>query len=203
MTDSAVGSDAGVVTAEATTLEPGQSPDADTRPIGPEDKAVVATYSTLDDATAAVQRLGEAGFPVERVSLIGQGLASETRVHGFVSVGDLAKSGAGFGAWTGGLFGLLTGAAALFLPGVGPLLVLGPLAAGALGALEGGALGVGVGALVGAFVERDRIPKYEHVITTGGYMLVVHGSEADVARAERILTAGPVDDVERHDTRRE
>ncbi|MDH2443238.1 hypothetical protein QDR37_04690 [Amnibacterium sp. CER49] len=196
------GGNATAITADATKLQPGQQPTPDTSPVGPDDKAVIATYRTLDEATAAVQQLGQAGFPVERVSLIGQGLTSETRVHGFVSVGDVAKSGAGFGAWAGGLFGLLTGAAALFIPGVGPLLILGPLAAGALGALEGGALGAGIGALVGKFVERDRIPKYEQVVKTGGYVLVVHGSEEEVARAEQILKGTDSDDVERQDAHR-
>lgn len=202
MTSTDTSDDTTAITADATKLEPGRQPTADTHPVGVHDRAVSATYRTLDDATAAVRRLGEAGFPVERVSLIGQGLTSETQVHGFVSVGDLAKSGAGFGAWAGGLFGLLTGAAALFIPGVGPLFVLGPLAAGALGAVEGGTVGAGIGALVGAFVERNHIPKYEHVIKTGGYMLVVHGSEEDVARAERILQDSASDEIERHDTHR-
>jgi hypothetical protein len=202
MTDTSTTDGTTAITADATKLRPGENPGPRTTPVGPDDKAVVAVYRDLDEATEAVQRLGDAGFPVERVSLIGQGLHSETKVHGFVSVGDLAKSGAGWGAWAGGLFGLLTGAAALFIPGVGPLMVLGPLAAGAVGAIEGGAIGAGAGALLGAFVAKDRIPKYERVISDGGYLLVVHGTEEDVSRAEQILRETASEEVEREDTHR-
>ncbi|MGH3842368.1 MAG: general stress protein [Pseudonocardiaceae bacterium] len=62
-------------------------------------------------------------MPAEQVSIVGQDLHSETHVHGFVTTGDVAKTGAKTGAWVGGLFGVLTGAALLFVPGVGALVV--------------------------------------------------------------------------------
>src|SRR3979490_2722840 len=86
----------------------------------PGDSTVVAGFDSLDQATEAIQRLGEAGFPVDRISIVGQGLQSEVQVHGFVTTGEVAKTGAKFGAVFGGLFGLLAGIAFLAIPGVGP-----------------------------------------------------------------------------------
>ena len=96
--------------------------------------SVVAVYDTPDKATKAIESLVKAGFPSDRVSVIGQSLQSEVQLNGFVTTGDVAKTGAAAGAWVGGLFGLLTGVAALFIPGVGPLLAIGPLASTLLSA---------------------------------------------------------------------
>ena len=99
----------------------------------------------------------------------------------------------------GGLFGVLSGAAMLFIPGLGPLVVLGPLAAAAVGAAEGALLGGAVGALLGHFVAKQHLPKYEEFVRTGNYLLVVHGTEEEVARAQRLLTELGSTDVQRHD----
>jgi hypothetical protein len=88
--------------------------------------AVVGVYESMKDAESAVHTLLEHGVPAGQVSIVGQHLHSETHVHGFVTTGDVAKTGAKSGAWVGGLFGVLTGAALLFVPGVGALIVLGP-----------------------------------------------------------------------------
>ena len=55
---------------------------------------------------------------------------------GFVITGDIAKSGAKVGAWTGGLFGFSSGSLSI-LPGFGPLIIAGPLAAALLAGIEG------------------------------------------------------------------
>ena len=70
--------------------------------------SVVAVYDTPDKATRAIESLVKAGFPSDRVSVIGQSLQSEVQLNGFVTTGDVAKTGAAAGAWVGGLFGLLT-----------------------------------------------------------------------------------------------
>jgi hypothetical protein len=174
-------------------------PLVDSRPVGSEDRAVIGVFPDVDAAQAAVERLAAAGFPVDRISIVSKDLQSEVRVNGFVTTGDVAGPAAATGAWVGGLFGLLTGAAMLFIPGIGPLVVLGPLAAAAVGAAEGALVGGGVGALLGHFVAAQHIPKYEEVVRAGGYLVVVQGSEEDVARAQQILTEAGSTDVQRHD----
>src|ERR1700730_12636465 len=71
--------------------------------------SVLGVFESLDQTTDAVTRLGEAGFPTDRISIVGQGLQSEIKMHGFVTAGDLGKTGATWGAGFGGLFGLLAG----------------------------------------------------------------------------------------------
>src|SRR5258708_20450100 len=106
-----------------------------------QEQSVVGNYAHIDLAEGAVKKLGEGGFPIDRVSIIAKDLGSESKVHGFVTSCDVAKSTARTGAWVGGIFGLLTGAAFLWVPGVGPLVVAGSLASALLGGLEGAAAG--------------------------------------------------------------
>jgi Heat induced stress protein YflT domain len=159
--------------------------------------AVIGVYESMKDAEAAVAALLEQGVPAEQVSIVGQDLHSETQVHGFVTTGDVAKTGAKTGAWVGGLFGVLSGAALLFVPGVGALIVLGPLAAGALAAAEGAAAGGGLGAVLGHFIAKKHVPKYSRHLEAGNYLVMRHQPQAsDAALLQQDTT--PVE-VDHHD----
>lgn len=144
--------------------------------------AVVGVYESMKDAESAVRTLLEQGVPAEQVSIMGQDLHSETQVHGFVTTGDVAKTGAKGGAWVGGLFGVLSGVALLFVPGVGALVVLGPLAAGALGAAEGAAAGGGLGAILGHFIAKKHVPKYSRHLEAGNYLVLRHQPDSSDAQ---------------------
>lgn len=140
--------------------------------------ATVGVYKSMHYAEEAVRILLAQGVPASELSVIGQDLRSQTQIHGFVTTGDVAKSGATAGAWTGGLFGVLSGTALLLVPGVGPLLVLGPLAAGAVAAAEGAVTGGGLGALLGHFIAKRHIPKFRGHLEAGSYLVVRHGPDA-------------------------
>ncbi|MHB8893112.1 MAG: general stress protein [Candidatus Limnocylindrales bacterium] len=158
------------------------------------DGSAVGVYAALDQAEAAVRRLDEHGFAIGNVSIVARDLTSEREIRGFISTGDVAKRGAGVGGWMGGIFGLLVGAALIWVPGFGPLLVAGPLAAIILGGMEGAAVGAAggglLGALVGLGVSREHILKYEDHLRGGRYLVIAHGSPADVSTAEEILRKG-------------
>src|SRR5580693_8651757 len=113
------------------------------------ENSVVLVYSHLDEAEAAVKKLGEGGFPIQHVSIIAKDLGNEKKVHGFVTSCDVAKSTAKTGAWVGGIFGMLVGAAFLWVPGVGPLIVAGSLASALLGGLEGAVAGAAFSGTLG------------------------------------------------------
>ena len=159
--------------------------------------AVVGVYDSMKDAEAAVRALLEQGVPADQVSIVGQDLHSETEVHGFVSTGDVAKTGAKTDAWVGGLFGVLTGAAVLFVPGVGALIVLGPLAAGALAAAEGAAAGGGLGAVLGHFLAKKHVPKFSRHLEAGKYLVLRHQPQASDAQMLRQHTT-PIE-VDHHE----
>ncbi|HEX3604833.1 MAG TPA: general stress protein [Candidatus Dormibacteraeota bacterium] len=172
-----------------------------TRPAAtlPSTHSAAGVYASMKQVEEAIRRLTDAGIPPESISIIGKDLQSETEIHGFVTAKDLAKEGATFGAWVGGLFGLLTGAAMFFLPG-GPLFVLGPLAYTAIGAAEGAVWTGAVGALLGHFLAKQHIPKLTAQLKAGKYLVVVHGTEDQVRRAQAILESTGATDVSVNDT---
>ena len=167
------------------------------------EQSTIGVYDTMSKAEDAVRQLNLGGYPIKQVSIVAQNLQSEREVHGFITAGDVAKNGAATGAWVGGLFGLLVGAAFVWLPGFGPLVVAGPLSAALLGGAEGavaGAVGGGaLGALVGWGVSKQHILKYEEVLKGGKYLVIAHGSAADVGRARDILGNSGASELRVHD----
>jgi hypothetical protein len=155
------------------------------------DESVIGVYSSMPNAEAAVRALRRGGFPISKVSIVARGLESERDIHGFITTGDVAKTGASTGAWVGGIFGLLAGAAFLWAPVIGPLVVAGPLVTALLGAVEGGAIGAAgggvLGSLIGWGVSRNDVLKYEDHLKAGKFLVIAHGNAMEVARARDLL----------------
>jgi hypothetical protein len=166
------------------------------------EQSAIGVFDSMDAADDAVRKLVEGGFPANQVSVLAQNFQSEKQVHGFVTTGDVAKAGAGAGAWVGGLFGVLMGVAFIAVPGFGPLLVAGPLAASLLGGIEGAIAGAGAGGLLGALaglgVSKQHIVKYEDNLKAGKYLVVAHGNAEDVSRAQSILQSSAPAEVATH-----
>jgi hypothetical protein len=175
------------------------APAVDSTPVLTNQQAVIAVFADFDTAHRAVERLVGAGLRPDQISVVGRDLQSELRLTGYVTTGDIAGPSAATGAWVGGLFGLLAGSALLFVPGAGPLIVLGPLAAAAAGAGQGALLGGVVGAVLGHFVAKRHLPKYEKLVQAGNYLVVVHGTDEEVDQARQALTTAGSTDVQRHD----
>jgi hypothetical protein len=95
------------------------------------------------------------------------------------------------GAFWGGFWGLLFGSAAFAIPGIGPLLVAGPLVGWIIAGLEGAAVVGGVSAigagLVSIGIPKDSVLKYEVALKTDKFILVVHGTAVEVAKAKDII----------------
>lgn len=167
-----------------------------------EEKSVIGVFDQMEDAEDAVRKLEADKFPIDQISIVGQNLQSEKEVHGFITTGDVVKSGMGAGAWTGGLFGILIGAAFIWVPGFGPLMVAGPLAAAMLGGVEGALAGAAGGGLLGALfgwgVSKQHILKYEEHLKGGKYMVIAHGSHAEVEKAQEILNGSKASEVNAH-----
>lgn len=164
--------------------------------------SVVAIYNHVDLAEKAVKSLIEKGYPAKQLSIVAQDLTSEEKIHGFVTAGDVAKTGAGTGAWVGGLFGLLVGAGFFWVPAVGPVMVIGSLASMLLGGVEGAAVGAASGGLLGALVgwgvSHQHVLKYEQEIKGGKYLVIAHGTEEEVDRAKALLEETEPETVEVH-----
>ena len=166
------------------------------------DHSTVAVFNTHASAESAIRRLSEAGFPIERLSIIGKGYETEEQVVGFFNLGDRVKLWGKNGALWGGMWGLLTAGVFMTVPLVGPVVVLGHLATMVFGALQGAALVGGLGAVAGALasigVPNDSVLRYEQDLRAENFLVVVHGSEAEAQRAQGLLTAGDASRVAIH-----
>ena len=86
-------------------------------------RRMVASYGTYAEAQAAVDRLADGGFPVERLSIVAEGLRFEERVTRRRGYGRAALEGLGAGALPGALVGFVFGLFSLVDPLVSGLLL--------------------------------------------------------------------------------
>jgi len=148
-------------------------------------------YDTHAAAEQAIRTLGQAGFDMKTLSLVGKGYHSEEKPMGFYTVGDRIKAWGSAGAFWGGIWGLLLAPAVFVLPGLGVVGMAGPLVTTLVGALEGAVVVGGLSALGAALtqvgVPKDQVIKYEAALKVDKYLLVVHGSAQDQDKARSVL----------------
>ncbi|MEV8510745.1 general stress protein [Dactylosporangium sp. NPDC051484] len=144
----------------------------------PRATVTVATYPDYLGAQRAVDRLSDAGFPVDRVAIVGEDIRLVERVLGRMTVGRAALAGAGTGGWFGLLVGVLLG---IFAVGSWWQVVVFAIVAGLL---WGAVFGAIAHAMTGG--QRDFASASELQAAT--YKLVVDAGYAD--RARQLLTEG-------------
>jgi hypothetical protein len=128
---------------------------------------------------------------MHKLSIVGKGYHTDEEVVGYYNTGDRMKYWGKMGAFWGGFWGLLFGSAFFMIPGLGPIVVAGPLVAWIVGALEGAVVVGGVSALgaglYGIGIPKDSIVKYETALKTDQFLLIAHGTMAEVAKAKDII----------------
>jgi len=151
----------------------------------------VGIFNTHQEAEQAIKDLGKAGFDMKKLSIVGKGYHTEDDAIGYYNTGDRVKYWGKQGAFWGGLWGVLIGSAFFWVPGVGPLAVGGPLVAAIVGGLEGAVVTGGLTALgAGLYsmgIPKDSIIKYETALKADKFLVTVHGTTDEVARAADIL----------------
>jgi hypothetical protein len=161
-------------------------------------RRAVGVFPNRRAAEEALHELRNSGFPMDRVSVIARDADGRDDIAGSqVSdrVGDKSDEGARVGAATGGalggLTGLLVGLGTLAIPGIGPIMLAGATATAIATTLAGAGIGAVAGSLLGALIglgipeERARV--YNERVERGGYLVIVDGTDAEIARAEAIL----------------
>jgi uncharacterized membrane protein len=153
--------------------------------------SVVAIYDTHSQAEEAVKNLQKSGIDMKKLSIVGKDYHSEEDVTGYYNTGDRMKYWGKLGALWGGFWGLLFGAAFFAIPGIGPVLVAGPLVAWIVSALEGavvvgGLSAVGAG-LYSIGIPKDSVIKYESALKADKFIVLAHGTAAEVAKARDIM----------------
>ena len=164
--------------------------------------AVIGVFADHQAAETAIKTLTNAGFAMKQLSVIGKGYHTEEKVVGFYNIGDRMKVWGSRGAFWGGMWGLFFGGVFLAVPVVGHVFVLGYLAAAAISAVEGAVVVGGLSAL-GAALSSIGVPKnsviaYETAIAADGFLVVVHGDDAEVRRAKEILGTSHATRVDIH-----
>ena len=153
--------------------------------------AIVWVFDSHNEAEASIKELQSRHFDMKKLSIVGKDYHTEENVVGFYNVGDRMKVWGKLGAFWGGFWGLLFGSAMFVIPGVGPLVVFGPLVGWIVGALEGavvvGGLSALGAALYGLGIPKDSIVQYETAIKANKFLIVAHGTAAEVAEAKEIL----------------
>lgn len=154
---------------------------------------VIASCETHQHAKEVVEALGRAGWDMTRVSLVGKGDAPADGAHGFFTLGDRVKAWASTGGLWGAGWGLLLGAAIVVMPPIGVVAVAGPIATILLSVLEGAAVVGGVSALAAALAEigmsSEHAANYAEDVRADRFLVIVHGSPQDIARARNIAQA--------------
>ena len=154
---------------------------------------VVAVFADHNAAETAVKKLTAAGFEMKQLSVVGKGYHTEEKVVGFYNVGDRVKFWGTRGAFWGDLWGLFFGGLFMTIPVVGHVVVLGYLAAMVISAVEsaimvGGLSGLGA-ALYSIGVPKDSVIQYETALKADSFLVMAHGTAAEMARAKAILGA--------------
>lgn len=159
-------------------------------------------FHTHSEVEQAIKDLQHSGLDIANLSIVGKDYHTDEHVIGYYNAGDRMKRWGATGAFWGGFRGLLFGSAFFVIPGIGPLLVAGPLVAWVVGALEGAAVVGGVSALgAGLFsigIPKDSILQYETAIKNDQFLLLVHGTTAEVTLAKKTLDAMPNADTTVH-----
>ena len=153
--------------------------------------SVVAVYQTHTEADRAVKDLQRDGVDMRKLSIVGKGYHTDEQVVGYYNTGDRMKVWGKNGAFWGGFWGLLFGSAFFVIPGLGPILAAGPVVAWIVSGLEGAVVVGGVSALgAGLYsigIPKDSIVKYEAALKTDQFLLIAHGTAAEVAKVKDII----------------
>ncbi|MBD2357783.1 histidine kinase [Tolypothrix sp. FACHB-123] len=161
-------------------------------------RRAIGVFHNRSDVEQALRELGNAGIVMDRVSVIARDRDHNGEIAGAQvteKVGDKSDEGAKVGAVSGGalggLTGLLVGLGTLAIPGIGPIMLAGAAATALATTIAGGAIGAAAGSLLGGLIglgipeERARV--YNERVERGGYLVIVDGTDEDIARAEPIL----------------
>jgi hypothetical protein len=148
-------------------------------------------FDTHATAKGAIRTLGQSGFDMKKLSLVGKGYHSEEKPMGLHTAGDRIKAWGGTGAFWGGIWGMVLAPAVFVLPGLGVVGMAGPLVATLVGAPEGSVVGGSQSApgaaLAQVGVPKDQIIKVEAALKVDKYVMVVHGSAEEEEQARKVL----------------
>lgn len=167
------------------------------------ENSIVAIYRSHSEAEAAVNALNLSRFDLKKISIVGRDYHTDEHVIGYYNAGDRVKFWGTTGAFWGGIWGMLFGSAFFLIPGIGPLVVAGPLVGWIVGGLEGAVIVGGLSALgAGLYslgIPKNSILRYETALKSDRFVLVVHGSADEMARAREVISHTETESIDQHE----
>ncbi|MBO0349402.1 hypothetical protein J0895_09845 [Phormidium pseudopriestleyi FRX01] len=175
-------------------------------------KRAVGLFPSMEKSAVALCDLKSAGFPMKNISAIAR---KRNRIREInpnsmeIKTLDNQVPATGLaGVLTGGslgmVLGLLVSLSILALSGIGPVILAGVEAA-TVGTVivGGGAIGAATGGIVGHLMtygmSSDRAHCYWERVIQGDYLLILTGSDREIALASRILNARGIQEWEIHE----
>jgi hypothetical protein len=146
----------------------------------------VGIYESHEQALAAVARLNQEHYPIDKISIIGEAQIINDHMY-LKSLDSVTNMPIALGAAAGIVSGLLSGIGILAIPGFGFLYGAGAIV-GAFGGFDLGLIGGGLAAIFIHFgVNKNDLIKYEEHIKAGRFLVVANGTLKEILQAERIL----------------
>lgn len=157
---------------------------------------VIAVCATHAEVQSRLQALSEAGFDLAKLSIVGKGHHLDEHALGFYTLGDRVIAWGGLDSTWGAIWGMIAAPAMFLLPQIGLIAAAGPIGAALAAVLEGAVMLSGVSAVGAALASvgmpSARAAQYEEDLQAGRYLIVVHGSPAEVDGARAIVDQPPV-----------
>ncbi len=160
-------------------------------------KCGVGVFSNRQNAEDVLRELRDSGFPMDRVSVITRDLSEDDEIAG-TDVRDRAVVGAIAGGALGSISGLLVGLGILAIPGIGPIMLAGATATTIATTIAGTGIGVVggglIGVLIGVGIPEEQARVYNERFVRGEYLVILDGTDEEIARAEAILNSGGIEE---------
>jgi len=139
----------------------------------------------------AVKALAQGGVDMKQLSIVGRGCHTEEHVIGFYNASERIRFWGKYGDFWGSLWGLFGAGIFLVSPITGPR--CGAWRSGRHHRLRG-ALAFGGSRAIGAAiysmgVPKDSVLEYERALKADSFLILVHETAGDVARAKSILAS--------------
>lgn len=170
-----------------------------------DNKRAIGIFPDYHATEQALRKLQDTNYAMDHISVIGQdseylnrsGQDNDVELQDLQTIEDEnhaddgAKVGVVTGSAVGGLAGLLVGLGTLAIPGVGPIMLAGVAATAIASTIAGGAMGAATGGLLGGLIglgiPEDRAKLYNDKVMSGHYLVIVDGTDDEIARAKPIL----------------
>jgi len=149
---------------------------------------LIAAFRTQEEAEDALRLLQDVGHDAEHLSIMGNSCVTESRSIGFVKTDGQVRPLGDLGMSWNSTWGLLSGSAVIIVPGLGFVCFGGWLVAPVEKAAAGAGADVIESILADVGIPRRRAAQYKEAVKAGRSLVIAHGRESEMSRAQFTLS---------------